>query len=131
MRALVIDDSSLMRKMVERALRLTGLGFAEVLHAGNGEEGLATLRELAADAGEAKPLHLIVSDINMPVMDGLAFLEQRQKEHLAKDVPVVMITTEGCESSVQRALAAGAKGYLCKPFVQDDVRATVLALVGR
>jgi len=122
MRTLIVDDSSLMRKMVERALRLAGLDMDEVLQAGNGEEALELLR---ADATNGSVLNLILSDVNMPVMDGLAFLEQRQKEKLAQGVPVIMITTEGNEAFVRRAIAAGAMGYICKPFVPEQIRAKI------
>ncbi len=112
-----------MRKVVERALRQAGIDLSDVLQAANGQEALAALR---ADTG---PLHLILSDINMPVMDGLAFLEQRARENLAPGVPIVMITTEGSEPVVLRAIAAGARGYICKPFTPDQVRARVVPLI--
>jgi two-component system chemotaxis response regulator CheY len=126
MRTLIVDDSSLMRKMVERALRLAGLNMDEVLQAGNGEEALQLLR---AETTKGTVLNLIVSDINMPVMDGLQFLEQRQKENLAQGVPVIMITTEGNESFVRRAIAAGAMGYICKPFIPDQIKAKIQHLL--
>ncbi len=123
MRALIVDDSAVMRKVVERALRQAGIELTEVLQAGNGEEALAALR---SDEGL---LDLILSDINMPTMDGLAFLEQRTRENLAPGVPVVMITTEGSEPIVLRALAAGARSYICKPFTPDQVRARLVPLL--
>ena len=124
MRALIIDDSAVMRKVVERALRQAGLDFSEVLQAANGLEGLSHLRS-------SGPCELILSDINMPVMDGLQFLEQRRNEGLAPGIPVVMITTEGSEPLVLRAIAAGARGYICKPFTPDQVRARVLPLLNK
>ena len=115
-----------MRKVIERALRQAGLELLEVLQASNGEEALQALR---ADKGVASPIALIMSDINMPVMDGLQFLETRRDENLAPGVPVVMITTEGSEPFVLRAIAAGAQGYICKPFTADQVKARVLPLL--
>jgi two-component system chemotaxis response regulator CheY len=115
-----------MRKVIERALRQAGLELTEVLQASNGEEALQVLR---SDGGSASPVGLIVSDINMPVMDGLQFLEARRDEKLAEGVPVVMITTEGSEPFVLRAIAAGAQGYICKPFTADQVKARVLPLL--
>lgn len=123
MRALIIDDSAVMRKVIERALHQAGLDLSEVVQASNGEEALQILRK---DGGN---LALIMSDINMPVMDGLQFLEQRRKENLAQGVPVVMITTEGSEPFVLRAIAAGAQGYICKPFTAEQVKARVLPLL--
>ena len=125
MRALIIDDSAVMRKVIERALRQAGLELSEVLQASNGEEALQTLRDNQGSGA----LALILSDINMPVMDGLQFLEARKQENLAQDVPVVMITTEGNESFVLRAIAAGAQGYICKPFTAEQVKARVLPLL--
>jgi two-component system chemotaxis response regulator CheY len=95
---LIVDDSSVMRKIVERALRQAGLNLAKVVEAGSGREGLEALGR--------EPVGLIVSDINMPSMDGLEFLRQIQSQGLARGVPVVMITTESGEEHVREALAA-------------------------
>ncbi len=126
MRALIVDDSAVMRKVVERALRQAGLEFTEVLQASNGAEGLQVLRE---NQDGSSPLAIILSDINMPVMDGLEFLETRRRENLAPGVPVVMITTENNESFVLRAIAAGAQSYICKPFTAEQVKMRVLPLL--
>lgn len=126
LRALIIDDSAVMRKVIERALRQAGLDLSEVLQASNGEEALQALRN---ESSASSPLALIVSDINMPVMDGLQFLEARRSENLAPGVPAIMITTEGSEPFVLRAIAAGAQGYICKPFTADQVKARVLPLL--
>ena len=126
MRALIVDDSAVMRKVIERTLRQAGLALTEVLEASNGEEALQILRQ---DATAQRSLNLILSDINMPVMDGLKFLEQRRTEGLAPGVPVVMITTEGSQSLVLGAIAAGAKGYICKPFTADQIKQRVVPLM--
>jgi two-component system chemotaxis response regulator CheY len=124
LRALIIDDSAVMRKVIERALHQAGLELTEVLQASNGEEALQILRD-----NQSNPLALILSDINMPIMDGLQFLEIRRQENLAQGVPVVMITTEGNETFVMRAIAAGAQGYICKPFTAEQVKVRVLPLL--
>ena len=115
-----------MRKVIERALRQAGLELSDVLQASNGEEALQALRD---NQSSSIPLALILSDINMPIMDGLQFLEIRQQEKLAQGVPVVMITTEGNEAFVMRAIAAGAQGYICKPFTAEQVKVRVLPLL--
>ena len=124
MRALIVDDSPVMRKVVERALRHAGIELSEVLQAGNGTEALEVLRN-------NDPPDLIISDINMPGMDGLQFLEQRRAEELAPGVPIFMITTESSAPLVLRAIAAGARGYICKPFTPEQIRTRVVPLLIR
>lgn len=120
-RVLIVDDSAVMRKIVERSLRQAGIELQEVLEAGNGVEGLAAIQQCAVD--------LILSDINMPAMDGLEFLQGLRTLDNAKDTPVVMITTEGSESRVVEALTAGARGYIRKPFTPDQVKERVTPLL--
>jgi two-component system chemotaxis response regulator CheY len=72
---------------------------------------------------------LIVSDINMPLMDGLEFLRQIQAQGLAPGVPVVMITTESSEEQVKQAIQSGARGYIRKPFTAEQVKQRVLPLL--
>jgi len=127
LKALIVDDSALMRKLVDRALRQSGLVLDEVIEASNGLEALAALRR-ARDSGAG--FDLIMCDINMPEMDGLVFLETMRAEDLAPQVPVVMITTEGTEQHVLRAIANGARGYICKPFTGEQVKSRVLPLMG-
>jgi two-component system chemotaxis response regulator CheY len=120
-RALIVDDSSVMRKIVERSLRQAGLDLKEVHEAGSGVEGIEVLR--------ARSVDLILSDINMPSMDGLEFLRQIRAQKLAEGVPVVMITTESSEEHVKQAIQAGAQGYIRKPFTPEQVKERVLPLV--
>ena len=118
---LIVDDSSVMRKIVERSLRQAGIEISKVYEAGNGAEGLAVLAATKVD--------IILCDINMPVMDGLEFLKQLSGVENAKGVPVVMITTEGSEGHVTQALSAGARGYLRKPFTADQVKEHILPVL--
>jgi two-component system chemotaxis response regulator CheY len=120
-RTLIVDDSSVMRKIVERSLRQAGLDQMVVYEAGNGAEGLDLLK--------SKNVDLILSDINMPSMDGLEFLRQIRAQNLAPGVPVVMITTESSEEHVKQAILAGARGYIRKPFTAEQVKERVLPLV--
>ena len=121
LRTLIVDDSSVMRKIVARALQQGGVSIAEILEAGNGSEALEILRNRKVD--------LVLSDINMPVMDGLEFVRQLQSVENAKGVPVVMITTEGSESHVMQAISCGARGYIRKPFTPDQMKKHVLPLL--
>jgi two-component system, chemotaxis family, chemotaxis protein CheY len=120
-RILIVDDSSVMRKIVERSLRQAGLEIGDVVEAGNGVEALAAVQE--------GPFDLILSDINMPAMDGIEFLRQLKTIDAAKAIPVVMVTTEGSESRVVEALSIGAKGYLRKPFTPDQIKERVSPLL--
>jgi len=120
-RALIVDDSSVMRKIVERSLRQAGLDVLVVREAGSGVEGLEVLR--------AERVDLILTDINMPLMDGLEFVRQIKAQNLAPGVPVVMITTESSEEHVKQAIQAGARGYIRKPFTAEQVKERVLPLV--
>jgi len=120
-RALIVDDSSVMRKIVERSLRQAGLDPLLVREAGNGVDGLEILRTEAVD--------LILTDINMPSMDGLEFVRQIRAQNLAPGVPVVMITTESSEEHVKQAILAGARGYIRKPFTAEQVKERVLPLM--
>ncbi|HEX4075519.1 MAG TPA: response regulator [Candidatus Acidoferrales bacterium] len=120
-RALIVDDSSVMRKIVERSLTQAGIKLTEVFEAGNGAEALAVLQDNKVD--------LVLCDINMPVMDGLEFIKQLPSVENGKGVPVVMITTEGSESHVVQALSSGARGYIRKPFTLEQIRERVLPIL--
>lgn len=120
-RALIVDDSSVMRKIVERCLRQAGIPLAKVLESGNGEDALKVVAQ--------NPLDIILSDINMPVMDGLEFVRRLQSVENARGVPVVMITTEAGEAQVIEALSYGAKGYIRKPFTPEQVAEHVIPLL--
>jgi two-component system, chemotaxis family, chemotaxis protein CheY len=122
-RALIVDDSSVMRKIVERSLRQAGIELEKIVEAGNGAEALAALSK--------EPVDLILCDINMPVMDGLEFVKQMHTIDSARGIPVVMITTEGSENHVVQALSAGARGYIRKPFTPDQVKEHVLPVIGK
>jgi two-component system chemotaxis response regulator CheY len=122
-RLLIVDDSSAMRKMVERSLRMADVEIAQVFEASNGKEALAVLQNNAVD--------LILCDINMPEMNGLEFLKSRPAEGNAKGVPVVMITSESSESDVVAALSSGASGYIRKPFTPKQVREQIVPVLTR
>jgi two-component system, chemotaxis family, chemotaxis protein CheY len=123
LRTLIVDDSLVMRKIVERTLRQAGIAIGQVIEAGNGSQALDILRHQAVD--------LVLSDINMPVMDGLEFVRQLRTVENARGVPVLMISTEGSESHVVEAISCGARGYIRKPFTPDQMKRQVLALLAK
>jgi len=111
---LVVDDSAAIRKILQRVLRQTGMAIRTIHEAGDGQEALAVLRT-------HKP-SLVLTDINMPKMDGLQLLAAIKASPEWRDLPVVMITTEGGESKVGEAVRLGAAGYVRKPFTADQIK---------
>ena len=111
---LVVDDSAAIRKILQRVLRQTGMPIATIIEAGDGEEALATLGAQGAD--------LVLTDINMPKMDGLQLLGRMKAAAAWQLIPVIMITTEGGETKVAEAVRLGAAGYVRKPFTADQIK---------
>ncbi len=118
---LIVDDSAVMRKIVMRALRQANVQVDQIYEAGDGAEALDVLAENSVD--------LVLSDVNMPNVDGFEFVRRARSQTPPLDVPIVMVTTEGSEDRVKEALSAGVQGYVVKPFTADDIR-EVLASVG-
>ncbi len=118
---LIVDDSAVMRKILERSLRQSHVVIGAVYEAADGAEALEKLKENSA-------VQVIFSDVNMPNMDGLEFLRQLRALEKRKGVPVVMVTTEGTESKVMEALGLGAAGYIRKPFTAEQMQETLTKL---
>ncbi len=115
---MVVDDSATLRMSVEMALKSAGF---EVAHAQNGQEGLERLQEL--EAAQKLPA-MIISDINMPVMDGIAFIKEVKKTPL-RYLPILVLTTEREDSKKLEGKKAGASGWLVKPFKPETLLAVV------
>jgi two-component system, chemotaxis family, chemotaxis protein CheY len=111
---LVVDDSAAIRKILQRVLRQTGMAIGAIHEAGDGEEALAVMQQ--------HPVKLVLSDINMPKMDGLQLLASLKGSSQWNGIPVVMITTEGGEAKVSEAVRLGAAGYVRKPFTADQIK---------
>ena len=111
---LIVDDSAAIRKVLRRMLQRAGLDLGVVLEAGDGVEALEKLKD--------RSVGLILSDINMPNMDGIRFLSILKSNDKFKHVPVIMITTETGEAKVMEALRLGASGYVRKPFTADQIK---------
>ncbi len=114
LRVLVVDDSAVIRKVVIRALTQTGLNLEDVQQAADGAEALTLLK--------AGTFNLVLSDINMPNMDGIQMLASMQDDPRLKVIPVIMITTEGSPAKVMDAAKLGAKGLVRKPFVPEQIK---------
>lgn len=111
---LIVDDSSTMRKIISRSLRQAGLPIDDIYEAGDGIEGMAVINS-------GKSINLILSDINMPNMDGLEFV--KAVRGIGNTTPIVMITTEGGEEIIKDAIDSGASDSIKKPFTPDQLQA--------
>jgi two-component system chemotaxis response regulator CheY len=116
---LIVDDSAAIRKILVRVLSQTDLPIKQVLEANDGSEALKIV--------ENNNVSLILSDINMPNVDGLELLTRLRLTPKWKDLSVVMITTEGSQAKVMEAVQLGAKGYVRKPFTAEQIKEKVLA----
>jgi two-component system chemotaxis response regulator CheY len=116
---LIVDDSAAIRKILVRVLSQTDLPIKQVHEASDGSEALQIVA--------AHDVSLILSDINMPNVDGLELLTQLRASPKWKDLSVVMITTEGSQAKVLEAVQLGAKGYVRKPFTAEQIKEKVLA----
>jgi two-component system chemotaxis response regulator CheY len=116
---LCVDDSASMRQMVK--LTLSGAGY-QIEEAGNGAEGLTK--------AQAKPANMVLTDLNMPVMNGLEFIRELRKLPTYKGVPIVFLTTESDAGIKQQAKEAGATGWITKPFQQEQLLAVVKKVLG-
>jgi len=119
---LIVDDSNSMRTVVKKIVGLTGLEVNQILEADNGRKALDVLGGSWVD--------VVILDINMPEMNGLELLQRMNEEPLMKNIPVVMMTTEASEAHMQSAFELGAKGFIRKPFVPEELRKTLLAVLG-
>jgi len=111
---LIVDDSPVMRAFVGRVLQLSGMPIKRRLEASNGREALDLLRNEHVD--------LILTDINMPGMDGEQFVRCLEQDQALRSIPVVVISTDGTENRVHRMLSLGARGYVTKPFLPETLR---------
>ena len=118
---LIVDDSAAIRKILQRVLKQAELPIGEVLEASDGCEALEALR--------TKKFGLILSDIYMPNMDGLQLLSYLQATGAYKNVPIVMITTEGSQQKVLEAVGLGAAGYVRKPFTAEQIKEKLTGLI--
>lgn len=121
MNVLIVDDSAAIRKILQRVLGQAKVPISQFFEAGDGLEALEVLK--------ANPIGLVLSDINMPNMDGLQLLSQVRAVEEWKKVPFVMITTEGSQAKVLEAVQLGASGYVRKPFTPDQIKEKLAGLI--
>jgi len=116
---LIVDDSSSLRTVVKIALVRSGY---EVLEAGDGKQALDQL-------DKAAKVHLIVSDVNMPNMDGITFVKHVKQHPRHRFTPVIMLTTEGQDAKKEEGRAAGARAWIVKPFNPPQLLDAVSKLI--
>jgi len=114
LRVLIVDDSPAMRAFIRRVVQLSGLEVAAYFQAGEGREALRLL------AGEK--VDVILTDINMPGMDGGQFVAHLQADRRLQTIPVVVVSTDATAGRMQQMLALGASGYVTKPFSPEVLR---------
>ena len=114
-RVLIVDDSNVMRKIIKNALNQ--LGFSDYVEAADGH---AAMKEIGED-----PVDLIISDWNMPKMTGLEFLKNVRGHGNLKDIPFLMVTSEGDEAKILEAVEAGVSQYIVKPFNASQLQKKV------
>jgi two-component system chemotaxis response regulator CheY len=119
---LIVDDSSSMRAVIKRTIKVSGFNVGEYFEAGDGREALDILSNKWVD--------LVLSDINMPNMNGLELIAEMKKNELLSSIPVVLVTTEGSEKMIEESIRLGAKKYIKKPFFPEDIKNTLRSLVG-
>lgn len=121
MRFLVVDDSSTMRRIIINTLNK--LGHQDIVEAGNGREGLDRLAE--------NPVDCVITDWNMPEMNGIEFIRSLRAMDGAEKLPVLMVTTNAAKDDIVEALRAGVTNYVVKPFTPDTIKEKIDAVMAR
>lgn len=116
---LAVDDSSTLRQMVTMTLKDAG---HQVVEAQNGKEGLS--------AAQKQKVDLVITDVNMPIMDGISLVKELRKLPAYKFTPILMLTTESSSDMKQKGKEAGATGWLVKPFSPDKLIGTLKRVIG-
>ena len=119
---LIVDDSRSMRAVIKKTISMSGFKMDQCLEAENGREALDVLAKDWVD--------VIVSDINMPEMNGLEFLGELKKDDLLKTIPAIVISTEGSEKRIQDAFDLGAMGFIKKPFFPEEIKKVLYKVIG-
>jgi two-component system chemotaxis response regulator CheY len=121
-RVLITDDSPAMRSFVRRVIEISGFELSHCYEAGDGEEALSLLHREWVDA--------ILTDINMPGVDGEELLRRLAGDEMLRSVPTIVISTDATENRISRLLALGARGYVTKPFRPETLRAELERILG-
>lgn len=109
---LIVDDSSVVRKVIEKTLRMGTLPLGEIYFAENGKEALELIDRHWVD--------VIFADINMPVMNGVEMIEKLSKNGVTKSVPIIIVSTEGSTTRIEHLKSKGVTAYIRKPFLPEE-----------
>lgn len=118
---LIVDDSGVMRSMIQKSVQMSGLQIGETHQAANGREGL--------DALEQHWIDLVITDINMPVMTGEEMIEHMHDRPELKTIPTIVVSTEGSQTRIERLKRKGLR-FIHKPFSPERLRDTVKEVLG-
>jgi len=119
---LIVDDSNSMRAVIKKVISISGFKMDRCVEASNGLEALEALTGNWVD--------VIISDINMPGMNGFELFERLKNDNLLKDIPVIVITTESSDERMQDAFKLGVKGFIKKPFQPEEIRGILYKVIG-
>jgi len=118
---LIVDDSSLTRAIIAKSIRLSGVAVDGLFQAGDGREGLELLR--------SRPVELVLTDINMPEMDGVELVKRMRSEENLKEIPVVVISSDGSQARAEQLRGLGISAYLRKPFTPEAFREIITSIL--
>lgn len=119
---MIVDDSGAMRSVIKKVIAISGFKMSLCMEAGNGREALERLQGNWVD--------VIVSDINMPEMGGMELLQALSRDALYRNIPVIIVSTEGSRERMREALDKGARGFIKKPFLPEDIRNVLYEVIG-
>jgi len=119
---LIVDDSFPMRAVIKKVIKASGFDIGELLEASNGKEALQVMDQHWLD--------LVLTDHNMPDMNGLELLKAMKNNDTLADIPVVMVTTEGSDLRVEEFLSQGAAAYIKKPFTPEQIKSQLNRILG-
>lgn len=120
LKILAVDDSPTMRRIIVNTLKRAG--FEDVVEASDGKDALAKLK--------VETVNFVITDWNMPEMDGLALVTNIRGDANLKELPILMITTRSVKDDIVEALKAGVNNYIVKPFTPDTLKAKINEILG-
>lgn len=119
---LIVDDSSSMRAVIKKTIRVSGFNVGQFLTAEDGRDAMKVL--------SAEWVDLVLTDINMPNMNGMELIEKMKEDEILKTIPVVIVTTEGSEKVKKQSMDLGVSALIKKPFRPEDIRNALNRIMG-